>query len=176
MEVAEPGFEPVQLFSSTEGSAGKDLLRVDYTRVQSTSSESLSNYEGYDQIISVDVSTVIFRVAPEPLLTFYDLLMTTFVPSSPSPSEPPVVAQGFSTVTQPESSSRTGKLRLRVKLASVERRFFTRFMNDRANSSWHSYSFQFRSPYWNAVSIDSRRFSRTRQYDECARTAGKFIA
>ena len=126
MEVAEPGFEPVQLFSSADGSAGKHLLRVDYTRVQSTSPEYLSKYEGYDQIISVDVSTVIFRVAPEPLLTFYDLLMTTFVPSSPSPSETPVVAQDSSTVAQPtpESSSRTGKLRLLVKLASVEREFF----------------------------------------------------
>ena len=123
MEVAEPGFEPVQLFSSADGSAGKDLLRVDYTRVQSTSPEYLSKYEGYDQIISVDVSTVIFHVAPEPLLTFYDLLMTTFVPSSPSLGETPVVAQGSSAVTQPtpESASRTGKLRLLVKLASVER-------------------------------------------------------
>jgi vacuolar protein sorting-associated protein 13A/C len=138
MEVAEPGFEPVQLFSSADGSAGKHLLRVDYTRVQSTSPEYLSKYEGYDQIISVDVSTVIFRVAPEPLLTFYDLLMTTFVPSSTSPGETPVVAQDSLAVAQPtpESSSRTGKLRLLVKLASVERGVFVHFMrDDRANSS-----------------------------------------
>jgi vacuolar protein sorting-associated protein 13A/C len=130
MEVAEPGFEPVQLFSSADGSAEKDLLRVDYTRVQSTSPEYLSKYEGYDQIISMDVSTVIFRVAPEPLLTFYDLLMTTFVPSSPSPGETPVAAQDSSAVAQPtpESSSRTGKLRLLVKLASVERGVFVHFM------------------------------------------------
>ncbi len=126
MKVAEPGFEPVQLFSSADGSAGKDLLRVDYTRVQTTSPEYLSTYEGYDQIISVDVSTVIFRVAPEPLLTFYDLLMTTFVPSSPSPGETLVVAQDSLVIAQPtpESSSRSGKLRLLVKLASVERGFF----------------------------------------------------
>jgi vacuolar protein sorting-associated protein 13A/C len=129
MEVAEPGFEPVQLFSSADGSARKDLLRVDYTRVQSTSPEYLSNYEGYDQIISVDVSTVIFHVAPGPLLTFYDLLMTTFVPSSPSPGETPVVAQDTSAVARstPESPSRTGKLRLLVKLASVERGVFVHF-------------------------------------------------
>lgn len=135
MEVAEPGFESVQLFSSADGSVGKDLLRVDYTRVQSTS----PNYEGYDQIISVDVSTVIFRVAPEPLLTFYDLLMTTFVPSSPSPGEAPVVTQDSLAVGRPtpELSSRTGRLRLLVKLASVECGVFVHFMGgDRANSSW----------------------------------------
>jgi vacuolar protein sorting-associated protein 13A/C len=129
MEVAEPGYEPVQLFSSANGSAkngpssgGKDLLRVDYTRVQSNSPEYRSKYEGYDQIISMDVSTVIFRVAPEPLVTLYDLLITTFVPSSPSPGETPSLVQGPSAVAQmtPESSSRTSKLRLLVKLASVE--------------------------------------------------------
>ena len=165
MEVAEPGFEPVQLFSSADGSAGKDLLRVDYTRVQSTSPEYLSKYEGYDQIISVDVSTVIFRVAPEPLLTFYDLLMTTFVPSSPGPGETPVVAQDSSAVAYrtPESSSRTSKLRLLVKLASVKRGVFVHFIRDDCpNSSWHSYSFQCGSPCCNAVSIDCRRVSSTR--------------
>lgn len=173
MEVAEPGFEPVQLFSSADGSAGKDLLRVDYTRVQSTS----PNYEGYDQIISVDVSTVIFRVAPEPLLTFYDLLMTTFVPSSPSPGEAPVVTQDSRAVGQPtpELSSRAGRLRLLVKLASVECGVFVRFMG-RWLIHRCSYSFQCGSPYCNAVSIDCRRVSCTRQYNECARTAGTFIA
>jgi vacuolar protein sorting-associated protein 13A/C len=128
MEVAESGFEPVQLYSSANGSTkngpspgGKDLLRVDYTRVQSNSPEYRSKYEGYDQIISVEVSTVIFRAAPEPLVTLYDLLMTTFVPSSPNSGETPSPTQGPSAVAQlTRESSRTGKLRLLVKLASVE--------------------------------------------------------
>ncbi|KAI9512588.1 hypothetical protein F5148DRAFT_973480 [Russula earlei] len=122
MEVAEPGFEPLQLFSSVNGSTGgNDLLRVDYTRVQSDSPEYLSNYEGYDQIICVDVSTVIFRAAPEPLVTLYDLLMTTFVPSSP-PGDTLSPAQSSSAVARPapEPSSRPGKLRLLVRLASVQ--------------------------------------------------------
>src|SRR5712672_616851 len=139
MQVSEPGFEPLQLSSSASGSAGgKDLLRVDYTRVQGDSSEYLSKYEGYDQIISVDVSTVIFRVAPEPLLTLYNLLMTTFVPSSSSTGDTPSPAQSSSAVTQvtPESPSRTGKLRLLVKLASVQRRNSVDFMeSDRPNVS-----------------------------------------
>jgi vacuolar protein sorting-associated protein 13A/C len=73
----------------------------------------------------MDVSTVIFRVAPEPLVTLYDLIMTTFVPSSASPGETPSLAQGPSAVAQltAESSSRTSKLRLHVKLASVESEF-----------------------------------------------------
>jgi vacuolar protein sorting-associated protein 13A/C len=122
MKVVEPGFEPLLVFSSVSGSAGgKDLLRVDYTRVQENSPEYLANYEGYDQIISVDVSTVIFHAAPEPLVTLYDLLMTTFVSSSPSPGGTPSLAQSSSDVAQiSPDSSRTSKLRLLVKLASVE--------------------------------------------------------
>ena len=186
MEVAEPGFEPVQLFSSSNGpakngpsSGGKDLLRVDYTRVQSNSPEYRSKYEGYDQIVSVDVSTVIFRVAPEPLVTLYDLLMTTFVPSSPSPGETPSLTQGPSAVAQltPESSSRTGKIRLLVKLASVECGGFVHFHEgDRANPLRDSYSYQCGSPYSHAVAVDRRRVSSTWQYNECARTARKSIA
>jgi vacuolar protein sorting-associated protein 13A/C len=125
MKVAEPGYEPLQLFSSgNESVEARDLLRVDYTRVQSSSPEYLSNYEGYDQIISVDVSTVIFRAPPEPLVTLYDLIMTTFVPPSPTLGETPSFAQTSSAVAQstpellPEQPTR--KLRLMVKLASVE--------------------------------------------------------
>jgi vacuolar protein sorting-associated protein 13A/C len=125
MKVAEPGYEPLQLSSSgNESVEARDLLRVDYTRVQSSSPEYLSNYEGYDQIISVDVSTVIFRAPPEPLVTLYDLIMTTFVPPSPTLGETPSSAQTSSVVAQstpeilPEQPTR--KLRLMVKLASVE--------------------------------------------------------
>lgn len=125
MKVAELGSEPLKLLSSADGSIdGRELLRVDYTRVQNTSPD----YEGFDQDITVDVSTLIFWTAPEPLLTLYDLIMTTFVPSSPSPGEPPTAVESTTTAVQlaPESSSvqRTGKLRLFVKLASVDGRNF----------------------------------------------------
>jgi vacuolar protein sorting-associated protein 13A/C len=146
MEVAEPGSEPLQLTSSVGGSkgpssGGKDLLRVDYTRVQNNSPEYLSHYEGCDQIISMDVSTVIFRAAPEPLLTLYDLLMTTFVPSSPSAEDAPYLAQDSSAVAQltPESSSPTGKLRLLVKLACVEGRNPSHFVRDERTNLFQSH-------------------------------------
>jgi vacuolar protein sorting-associated protein 13A/C len=125
MQVAEPGYEPLQLFSSeNEPAERRDLLRVDYTRIQSSSPEYLSNHGGYDQIISVDVSTVIFRVAPEPLVTLYNFIMTTFVPSQPTLGEAPSSAQTASAAVQPTLGSSpeqpTRKLRLLVKLASVE--------------------------------------------------------
>ena len=183
MKVAEPGFEPLQLFSSVgwssgngPASGGKDLLRVDYTRIQSNSPDYLSLYEGYDQIISVDVSTVIFRASPEPLVTLYDLLMTTFVPPSPSRGDAPSLAQGSSTVSQPtrESSSQTGKLRLLVTLASVEREDFVVTMNVHAKLL-HSYSYKCGQPYCNPLTINRGCVSSTWQHNESARTAGKFI-
>lgn len=170
MTVAEPGFEPLQLFSSVgwstgngPASGGKDLLRVDYTRIQSNSPDYLSLYEGYDQIISVDVSTVIFRASPEPLVTLYDLLMTTFVPPSPSPGNAPSLAHGSSAVSQPtrESSSQTGKLRLLVKLASVESEDFVYVTRDVHAKLSHSYSYKCGQPYRNALTIDRGCVSST---------------
>jgi len=170
MKVAEPGFEPLQLFSSVgrstgkgPSSAGKDLLRVDYTRIQNNSPDYLSLYEGYDQIISVDVSTVIFRAAPEPLVTLYDLLMATFVPPSPSPGDAPSLAQDSSAVSQPtrESSSQTGKLRLLVKLASVESEDFVHVTRDVHAKLLHSYLYQCGQPHCNALTIDRGCVSST---------------
>ncbi|KAI0275069.1 vacuolar protein sorting-associated protein 13 [Gloeopeniophorella convolvens] len=125
MQVVEPGFEPLQILSSSNAHVeGRDLLIVDYTRVQATSPDLLTVYEGYDQNVKVNVSTLIFRTSPEPLVTLYDFLMTTFVPPSPVASETPSSAQGSQGVAQPSSGSPpapdTGKMRILVKLASVE--------------------------------------------------------
>jgi vacuolar protein sorting-associated protein 13A/C len=167
MQVAEPGYEPLQLFSSANGSVERrDLLRVDYTRVQSSSPEYLSKYEGYDQIISVDVSTVIFRVAPEPLVTLYNFIMTTFVPSSPTPGEIPSSAQTSSTVPQPTPESLpeqpTRKLRLLVKLASVEGGNFVLITRVDVFDVMHSYIHKCGCPHCNTITIDCGRVRCTK--------------
>ena len=176
MKVVELGFEPLQLLSSADGSIdGKDLLRVDYTRVQNAS----PGYEGFDQDITMDVSTVIFWTAPEPLLTLYDLIMTTFVPSSPSSGEPSTTVESTTATVQsaPESSSeqRAGKIRLFVKLASVEGGGFvlcTRASIDRH----HSYHYQCWFPDRHIILIDCGCIRLIERYHERARTIGELIA
>lgn len=102
----------------------KNLLTVKYTRAQKASPDFATIYEGVDQSVDIAISTVIFRAAPEPVLTLYDFVMTTFVPKSET-----VVgaADQVSSTSQPESApQKSGSLetiRVKVKLASVEREF-----------------------------------------------------
>ncbi|KAI0033184.1 hypothetical protein K488DRAFT_78064 [Vararia minispora EC-137] len=86
MNLTEAGAEPLNVLSSADSQSpdGHDLLTVDYTRVQKNSPEFLSIYGGIDQSVEVTLSTVVVRVSPEAILTLYDFVMTTFVPSSGS--------------------------------------------------------------------------------------------
>ncbi|MCO5580104.1 hypothetical protein L7F22_033970 [Adiantum nelumboides] len=59
----------------------KDLVRVKYTRVQTDSPEFMSVYEGIDQTINVDVSTINIMLTRVSVLAVYDWIMTTFVPA-----------------------------------------------------------------------------------------------
>lgn len=69
----------------------KDLVRVKYTRVQTDSPEFMSVYEGIDQTINVDVSTINIMLTRVSVLAVYDWIMTTFVPAQedqvPQPSQ-----------------------------------------------------------------------------------------
>lgn len=95
MHVNRPGRDPLEFVSSAAGPSAADLLTVKYTRVQQASPEYQPVYEGIDQNVDVKISTFLFRAAPEPVLTLYDFIMTTFVPQSgdkveapPSPDSP----------------------------------------------------------------------------------------
>ncbi|KAF7347835.1 hypothetical protein MVEN_01541000 [Mycena venus] len=123
MSVVQPRADPIKFVSSPESDLleDKDLLSLTYRRVQKESPEFLTIYEGIDQSIDIKISTFIFRAAPEPVLSLYDFIMTTFVPqsnnaaiqsaeASPAGIEPELAAQ----------ASSDGKIRVLVKLASVQ--------------------------------------------------------
>ncbi|KAE8269165.1 hypothetical protein A4X09_0g3183 [Tilletia walkeri] len=109
--------------SSTSGSTmGKDLVRVKYTRVQSDSPEFMSVYEGIDQSINVELSTINIMLTRVSVLAVYDWIMTTFVPEDP----PPAAEQEGGEVADKQKEDETvvekprqEKLRVRVKLTSV---------------------------------------------------------
>lgn len=107
----------------TEISGAPDLLQVKYTRVQRESPEFQPIYEGIDQNIDVKISTLVFRVAPEPILATYDFIMTTFVPrSSPPYSAVDQNLVPIAEVGQQNTESSDGKIRVLVKLESVKRK------------------------------------------------------
>ncbi|GAB1518861.1 Vacuolar protein sorting-associated protein 13 [Rhizoctonia solani] len=117
----------MQLLTSNQGRAGgetsSDLVRVKYVRAQKESPEFTSVYDGIDQSVDVALSTFSFNVAPEPVLTLYDFIMSTFVGGN----EPTI-----NTLTPAESSAGTpeaeeppppvdsGKIKVKVKLTSIQ--------------------------------------------------------
>ncbi|KAK0549054.1 Vacuolar protein sorting-associated protein 13 [Tilletia horrida] len=104
---------------------GKDLVRVKYTRVQTDSPEFMTVYEGIDQSINVELSTINIMLTRVSVLAVYDWIMTTFVPEGPPPSgttTPEEEQQNLDKLKSDDSEvvkPRQEKLRVRVKLTSI---------------------------------------------------------
>ncbi|KAJ7597035.1 vacuolar protein sorting-associated protein 13 [Mycena floridula] len=87
------------------------LVAVTYTRKQS---------EGVvDQNVDIVMSTFVFRASPEPVITLYDFIMTTFVPpSSPDTNQDQQALQSSdSTVSEVQNEN---KIHVSVRLESVQ--------------------------------------------------------
>lgn len=129
MSLMEPGAEPMQVLSSaTETDENKDLLTVKYHRVQKASPEFFTVHEGIDQNVDIKISTVIFRAAPEPVLTLYDFIMSTFVPEPSGATIIETEQQDALDLADPATQQTPeaqpgGKIRVLVELASVESGF-----------------------------------------------------
>ncbi|KAH7930968.1 vacuolar protein sorting-associated protein 13 [Leucogyrophana mollusca] len=126
MNLVQDGQDAIQFASSehTDAASNKDLLSVSYRRVQKASPEFASVYEGIDQSVDIQVSTFIFHAAPEPVVSLYDFIMTTFVPQgSDQPTIEGDTDQSADTVSgMPVSLDEpsSGIIRVAVKLESVQ--------------------------------------------------------
>lgn len=127
MNIIQPDREPIKFMSSAEAGANsdRDLLAVKYTRAQQASPDFLTVYEGIDQSIDAQISTVILRAAPEPILTLYDFIMTTFVPkSAPAPEsedlKTSVAGQSAADIQANTSPAAPSAIRVMAKLESVQ--------------------------------------------------------
>ncbi|RDB28887.1 Vacuolar protein sorting-associated protein 13 [Hypsizygus marmoreus] len=125
LDLVQPGMKsPLRFVSSAEAGLpsgqDQDLLIVSYTRVQTDSPEFMSVYEGIDQNVDIKISTFIFRAAPEPIISLYDFIMTTFVPSSPPTADHAMRALEKDGSTVTSTSVAEEKIRVLVKLASVQ--------------------------------------------------------
>ncbi|KAA1471483.1 DUF1162-domain-containing protein [Dentipellis sp. KUC8613] len=122
MHLLEPQAGSVEVLSSSNAAKEeKDLLNIKYSRVQQISPEFLSVYEGIDQNVDIKISTVIFRAAPEPVLTLYDFVMTTFVPDSSTTVDAPAsVIDSSDPSSHASAESAAGKIRVVMNLESVQ--------------------------------------------------------
>ncbi|KAF5370222.1 hypothetical protein D9615_010080 [Tricholomella constricta] len=127
LDLVQPGTpQPLRFISSAESGSSldthQDLLIVAYTRVQKDSPEFATVYEGIDQTVDIKVSTFIFRAAPQPVISLYDFVMSTFVPESSTKNSVQEV-QPYRGTWEDDLQSRNvvdGKIRILVKLASVQ--------------------------------------------------------
>ena len=118
--------QPLRFMSSADPSPSleghQDLLVVTYTQVQKESPEFVTVFDSIDQNIDIRVSTFIFRTAPEPVISLYDFVMTTFMSqASRRPSGHEIQAsQDTHEIEQSRNNNADGKMRILVKLASVQ--------------------------------------------------------
>ncbi|KAF8761669.1 Vacuolar protein sorting-associated protein [Rhizoctonia solani] len=117
----------MQLLTSNQGRAGgetsSDLVRVKYVRAQKESPEFTSVYDGIDQSVDVALSTFSFNVAPEPVLTLYDFIMSTFVGGNEPTTNtltPAESSAGTPEAEEPPPPVDSGKIKVKVKLTSIQ--------------------------------------------------------
>ncbi|CAE6434049.1 unnamed protein product, partial [Rhizoctonia solani] len=116
----------MQLLTSNQAQDGSeentDLVRIKYVRAQKESPEFMSVYDGIDQSVDVALSAFTFNVAPEPVLTLYDFIMSTFVGGNEPATNAPTPAgsnPGTPEAEQPPPPVDPGKIKVKVKLTSI---------------------------------------------------------
>ena len=113
-----------QSLIDTGDSQTQDLMKVAYRKVQKESPEYMTVFDGADQSISVDLTTFRIHAQPEPLLALYDFIMTTFVPNGPNEADGTTGSDQAAIAAQQEEKEDSGdKIRIRVKLRSIEREY-----------------------------------------------------
>ena len=127
MSLVQLNGEPIAVLSShDESSREGDLLSLAYARVQQDHPDFMPKHEGFDQDIKVSLSTFIFHAAPEPVISLYDFIMTTFVPEKSASPRPLVSTRSGEQIVQRDNQggTRSSKIRLAVELASVQGTMF----------------------------------------------------
>jgi len=117
------------LQSAAEDEDRDALVQVRYLKVQPKSPEFVSKYDGINQTIEIELSTLIFSASPRPVIALYDFIMAMFVSDrNASPSVTPALmseesAGGIGDTTNmqvPETTATPGKIRLILGLTGVK--------------------------------------------------------
>ncbi|KAF8846387.1 vacuolar protein sorting-associated protein 13 [Paxillus ammoniavirescens] len=121
MNIVQAGRDPVRLMSSEHADVGgdKDILSVSYTRVQKNSPEFSTIHENIEQSVDVRLSTFIFHAVPEPVISLYDFIMTTFVPPETTSTTMQSTSEFHDGPVVPPSTSNSA-IRVTVKLDSIQ--------------------------------------------------------
>jgi vacuolar protein sorting-associated protein 13A/C len=121
MYLDRPGKSPLQFMSSAEesGAQDKDLLTVKYKRAQREGPEFQTLFNGMDQSVDVQISTFNFHAAPQPVVSLYNFVMTTFVPPAPEAPQSSSDAEEPTQVVVTPAAQKPSLIHVLVKLDGV---------------------------------------------------------
>lgn len=166
--------------SSSEASPGSapDLMQVHYVRIQKDSPDFMTVFEGIDQHIDVELSTFVFSAAPEPVISLYDFIMTTFLPTgsdvgdTSSPRSPQATSSVDSEdVVQTHSDAHTentDRIRLKLRLISVQRAYaFTQSTKTNTNSVFSYLTGQSQSGHSGPFHRQGHSYAPVQHYAAC---------
>lgn len=104
--------------TASSPSSDLKLVKVKYMKVQKDSPDFMLVHEGVDQSVDTELSTFKITLAPEPILSLYDFIMTTFVPKDEESNQSTEHVEKKQEQASQQTSS--DKLRVRVKLTSAQ--------------------------------------------------------
>lgn len=110
---------PLLSSGHTEG-GGDKLVQVNYFQVDKDSPDFMSQYEGIDKTVDTQLSTFNITLAPEPILSLYDFIMTTFASDGDEGASISEVGEDGESVKPAEQPQTNDKMRIKVKLTSAQ--------------------------------------------------------
>ncbi|PGH11668.1 hypothetical protein AJ80_07035 [Polytolypa hystricis UAMH7299] len=119
-EQSNPEFKQIVSSKGFEAKEDRDLFNLKFVRVNPSSPEFLSTYEGIEMNVDLSVSTINLVVTRKTLLTLLDFVLITFT----NPDQPPQ-QQSRNEIAGPEDSGEvqvtndTGKIRIKSRLESI---------------------------------------------------------
>lgn len=102
--------------SEQEEDEPRDLVFVQYLMVGANSPELHDKYEGIQDSILVNLSTINLMITRESLLTVYDYILQTFTSAG---AEPAPVPEKTTTKVDEDAVSKASKMRIKFKLSSI---------------------------------------------------------
>ncbi|GES89872.1 vacuolar protein sorting-associated protein vps13 [Rhizophagus clarus] len=112
-------------YGNAQSEDSKDLVHIKYFKVNSKSPEYMSKFEGIDQGVDIELSTINVIISRESILTLYSFMLDTFTAPPTSTSTPTSQTETVDVQSGTESEeirtpqSKPSTIRVKAKLNSI---------------------------------------------------------
>ncbi|CAG8518582.1 8655_t:CDS:10 [Ambispora gerdemannii] len=109
-------------YGSSQTSDSSHLVHIKYVSVNPQSPEYMTRFEGIDQSVDIELSTISVIITRKSILKLYDFLLDTFTapPGTPvSATSPNLEAASDTPQVQKKASQKQNTMRVKVRLSSI---------------------------------------------------------